>query len=130
MDAEIKQRIESFIQNVENDKNIITLNPRIENGDYKGTFTLANDAPVFGTVKLVGTNWKKAYVKMDLVHVETGKRYGDIEVSYNSFLKTILLNSALWNQQFGARASLRTSSRTGNEYQAIEFVMEESPKQS
>ena len=130
MDAEIKQRIESFIQSVENDKNVITLNPRIENGDYQGTFTLANDVPIFGTVNLVGTNWKKAYVKMDLIHVETGKRYKDIEVSYNSFLKTILLNSGYWTQIFGARATIRKSSRTGNEYQAIEFVMEESPKQS
>lgn len=130
MDAEIKQRIESFIQSVENDKNFITLNPRIENGDYQGTFTLANNAPVFGTVKLGGTNWKKAYVKMDLIHVETGKRYRDIEVSYNSFLKTVLLNSEYWTQIFGARTTIRKSSRTGNEYQAIEFVMEESPKQS
>lgn len=65
---------------------------------------------------------------MDLVHVETGKRYRDIEVSYNSFLKTILMNSGYWSQVFGARASLRKSSLTGNEYQAIEFIMEEPPE--
>ena len=128
MDEETQQRIESFIKSVENDKNVITLNPRILNGDYTATFNLINDAPVFGTVKLGSTNWKRAFVKMNLTHVETGKSYKDIEVSYNPFLKTILLNSAYWTQQFGARASLRTSSLTGNEYQAIEFIMEEPPE--
>lgn len=128
MDAEIQQRIESFIQSVENDKNVITLNPRIENGDYTATFALVDNVPVFGTVKLGSTNWKRAYVKMNLTHVETGKKYRDIEVSYNLFLKTILLTSKHWSQLFGARASLRTSSLTGNEYQAIEFIMEEPPE--
>ena len=119
----IKKAVELIKANIalaEANPNVITGIPTIPAGSYLATFQLKSGVPSFEVTKLVGTNFSKSSVPMNLTHAETGNKLEKKDVSYNNSLEPILTNPKVWDMPYFVHTEDRISSKN-NPYQVIIF---------
>jgi hypothetical protein len=119
--AETNQKVEKFLTRIDNDESIIKGMQRIPEGEYNGKLHLINSEPVCEIVPILGTEFKRAFVRMDLTHSESGNKQQNVEVGYNTSLKPILQDEKFWEQKFHAVTSERVS-KAKNPYQIVMFA--------
>lgn len=113
--------VDKFIKEVQNDPNILGRMQRIPDGDYTGKLALVDDQPVCEVVEIPTTEFKRAFVRMNLKHDSNGNKEKNVEVGYNSSLLPILEDEKHWTQTFCAKTTERVSQRTNNPYQVVQF---------
>ena len=113
--------VKKFLKAIESDSSILGRMQRIPDGTYDGKLLLVDESPVCEIVAIPNTDFKRAFVRMNLTHNETGDKEKNVEVGYNSSLIPILKDEKHWSQEFGAKTDIRKSKTTKNKYQVVLF---------